>query len=113
MPGLFSLLNKKLPIKNPIIEIPQAKSLEEVKDDPAISAQPLKRTYSPMQKKLGDAFNMGQQDLSLIDCLLCRCPKRRQIVGKYTEKSLMLFSETGTARAACIQIIESKYDLSH
>lgn len=113
MPGLFSLLNKKLPIKNPIIEIAQAKSLEEVKDDPAISAQPLKRTYSPMQKKLGDAFIMGQQDLSLIDCLLCRCPKRRQIVGKYTEKSLMLFSETGTARAACIQIIESKYDLSH
>jgi hypothetical protein len=48
---------------------------------------------------------MGQQDLTLIDCLLCRCPKRRLIVGKYTEKSLMIFSETSWARAASIQII--------
>jgi len=93
--------------------MPPAKVLEEVKDgDAALSPQILKRTYSPMQKKLGDAFNMGQQDLSLIDCFLCRCPKRRQIVGKYTEKSLMIFSETGSARAACIQIIESKYETS-
>jgi hypothetical protein len=39
---------------------------------------------------------------------MCRCQKKRQILGKYTDKSLIIFTETNCARAAAIQIIESK-----
>jgi hypothetical protein len=37
MPGLFSLLNKKIPIKNPISEILAVQGPEIVKDDPTVS----------------------------------------------------------------------------
>jgi hypothetical protein len=41
LPGLFSLLNKKPPIKNPISEIPAVQGPEEVKEDPTVSPQVL------------------------------------------------------------------------
>jgi hypothetical protein len=41
LPGLFSLLNKKIPIKNPISEIPAVQGPEEVKEDPTVSPQVL------------------------------------------------------------------------
>jgi hypothetical protein len=60
---------------------------------------------------LGEAIvtqNSGQRDLTFLDCVLCKFPKRRIIKGKYADKSLLLFREDSYARSAAIQIIESK-----